>query len=1044
MVGFDSQLAAELGWSSKQPPHEPAQFVPDITRRRLIQLLMSSGAAVALGACSPEQSATTGTGPASSVTTIGAGFTDDLPFSLWEDVLAAVRTSQDHLSAIAARLVAAGNPEPIFEFVRDRILTVPPNPSGFRGSATDQRCGVRSVLRTGAGTPREKVEVLAALLGSAGFETRVLQGSPNSDLDATRAVIRTTRAEFIMDVDPARVQGWMEAIRLGSPPELGRLDPYGETATAVGDAVNTAWVPPETDGFDWTIDALPLLEVSAASGPIHANPFSPDLAWGDPGVAGNLTPALGLGTLPPVEVALMVARSSDPSKMTTLAHGSWPLDSLTGRRLMIRFVPVGEPENTLFLPAVTVPALAAVMVVDGPDLDIEVEPELAVIGDAVTVGGSILTVSDNGALKRDDLSLTVEPDAPSSVSGLVASVDASAHPLVRLEVSPLDTAGAAVEGLSGSSVAISENGRPVSFVLDANRPLPPRILVVLDTSGSIPEVFRNEGAGEFGRALVDAIGIGRPDARYQTAGIGSGSLTLSPTVVATGEEMAAAMRAITGFGSDVWSALAQARFADPTAVVLISDGRFTDAEPAVAEARNWIGSGPPVIAIAVGDAEPTALEDIADLTNGAVFSTSDVAGAVAAVTEALDEIDGRPLRLSYISTSAPGAKADIQLSVGSAIVALSYLAPTRPEALRPSGLSGIYLSIRFRGQEVVRTIAGVPFETATRLSPISQDLLDEVRAAMFGWTVLSIEGGAPTYAAWLDDALVTRRSWRPMLEAVEGGSPALAAVQSGAQGVPPELPVLHPPLPESDDAVTFETGPRMLLLSRLPRWDAVEFRRADILPFTRFYTLGPEPSQAAATTVERTSVLAAAEALLFERSTASILSKQTLRSIGPFEVPDPAHPFADVLLRYSGWTRLIPEAGSEFAFWAVDEHGTVIGVLPDGSGGGSSTSDVNEACKQVNQAAALVDLAGNGMGMPLAFGAFVALGKAIAKQALREAAIIASLGSTTPDTGGCGSPGDVPCDVAKGYVFDNVPYGKIISGADAATAAATGSDLINC
>ncbi|MDH3190831.1 MAG: hypothetical protein OEM39_09390, partial [Acidimicrobiia bacterium] len=348
------------------------------------------------------------------------------------------------------------------------------------------------------------------------------------------------------------------------------------------------------------------------------------------------------------------------------------------------------------------------------------------------------------------------------------------------------------------------------------------------------------------------------------------------------------------------------------------------------------------------------------------------------------------------------------------------------------------------GREVIRTIAGIPYETASRQSVVDQDLIDRVRAAMFGWTALSVEGGAPTYAAWLDDALVTRRSWRTMIEAGGSGSALVEAVKARLQAIPPELPILHTPLVSSTEAMTLEVGPRMVLISRTPIWEGGEIRKADILPFTSFHTVGPGAAEAARKTAERTSLLAAAEELLFDKSTVAILGSRSLRELGPFDQPDPSHPHAPLLRSYMGSTRLIPDDDGEFAFWSVDQRGTVIGVLPDGSGGGSSTTTPNQQCKAANQASAIADLYNGAMGMPWAYGAFVALGSAIAKQALREAAIIASLGGPTPDTSGCGGPTDVPCDVGKGFVFDNLPYGKALSAFDAATKAATGNDFFKC
>ena len=85
----------------------------------------------------------------------------DLPFSVWEEIRAAVRASPDHLPARAANLVAAGDPASLYEFVRDEIVTYPPRVDSLTASDTTIRWGTRATLRGGAGTPREKADLLA-------------------------------------------------------------------------------------------------------------------------------------------------------------------------------------------------------------------------------------------------------------------------------------------------------------------------------------------------------------------------------------------------------------------------------------------------------------------------------------------------------------------------------------------------------------------------------------------------------------------------------------------------------------------------------------------------------------------------------------------------------------------------------------------------------------------------------------------------------------------------------------------------------------------
>src|SRR5690349_855975 len=85
-------------------------------------------------------------------------------FEAWREAREALQASPDHLPARANALIEAGDPEAIFEFVRDHIATYPSSAGGFQNAPDAIRWGVRGTLRGGAGSPREKAELLAFML----------------------------------------------------------------------------------------------------------------------------------------------------------------------------------------------------------------------------------------------------------------------------------------------------------------------------------------------------------------------------------------------------------------------------------------------------------------------------------------------------------------------------------------------------------------------------------------------------------------------------------------------------------------------------------------------------------------------------------------------------------------------------------------------------------------------------------------------------------------------------------------------------------------
>ena len=87
-------------------------------RRRFLQLMGLLGAAVPMGACSDDQEAS------ARRVELGGDLQGE-PFAVWEELRNALRLSPDHLPARAERLVGAGDPATIFEFVRDEVAVIP-------------------------------------------------------------------------------------------------------------------------------------------------------------------------------------------------------------------------------------------------------------------------------------------------------------------------------------------------------------------------------------------------------------------------------------------------------------------------------------------------------------------------------------------------------------------------------------------------------------------------------------------------------------------------------------------------------------------------------------------------------------------------------------------------------------------------------------------------------------------------------------------------------------------------------------------------------
>ncbi len=1031
---------------------EPAaDFAQGVSRRVFLRFLGGTVAAVAAG-CVPGSTSTTVstsiTVAGTSSTTVGTALAEPSDvWGIWREALAAVRTSPDHLGARAARLVATRDPEAIFRFVRDEIVTFPPQRDGFEHAVTEMRWGVEATLRCGAGTPREQAELLAALLTQAGISTEVVQGRLDAAVDRRLLLRPNATRPFEPEIDEARLERWLRVLESDeSPPN--DIDPGGADSRPIADLL-IAELPAGTSapGFDWTVDSVPLVRAEVGGQEVLLNPLVPDAAFGEP--HADDVASSGPPSAPPnIEVELRVSTTLHPETMTTVAAGSWPVGRLVGRQLVARFVPAGEPASSFHVPAIQITTFTPALAVEGPGLSPGDVIEDAVLGDSVTVSGVIVRESQDGGVTVDDEPLGVSPDpVTTDVASLDVAVDSSAFPLIRLRVKPANAEGEPVVGLPGNAFVVEEDDVAVSFFLRQASPPPPKVLLLFDASKSVPDEFQGVGATPFGRLVAERVLAAFPDARFRVAGVTYGVATASPQWTSDPAEVETETGRVIGEGSELWSAIAGAGSFGPNVIVLISDGQATDPPETLPGFKAQVAVGPPVVVIGVGDVDAVGVADIVQTTGGAAYPVASSDAAADAVVAYLQDRNQSPSHIQYQAMEEGPSTRTVRVRSSGVETTGEYDVPDVAERVAPPGLAGIYLVVRVRGREAVHTVAGIPVDQAEVGVALAPSAASDVRSALFGVTRLSVEASAPTIAAWLDDLFTSRLSLQPLAQAPDGAEGLMEAFDHGVHRFASELPALHAPAFGDGDALTFETGPRLVVISGRPLLDGGTIRTSDVLRQTASVTAADDPVEAMRATVRNSVRLAVAEAALFDDSTIARLDGRELAVI-PAGIPAPRDgPFAayaKLLDRWSSHHRLMPADDGPFAFWAIDTAGSVVGVLPDGSGGGI-TSDPNAACKTINQGAAWWDLFGAAAGFPFAYGAFFSLQRAIMKQTLREAAIIASIGGPEPDTSECGNgPSDVLCDWGKDALTEMFKPLTPLSLLDKFAEAGTGGGVFNC
>ena len=407
-----------------------------LSRRFFVGLTISAAGAVVLGCSSSSDAVAPPAGAGGAAGGGGAGgapaMADDVPFGVWEKLRVAVRASPDHLAAEADRLVAAKDAKSLFELVRDRIATYPP--SGIDGAVTEMRWGARGTLRGGAGTPREKAELLAELYSRAGFSASIVVGSATVDpkeSTASRAYLHAKAPVFAPNVDDATLAVWTkEMAQTGTPAPPLRIDPDDmerKALVAALSAVLPASAQAALGAYDATLSTVsigdvPLVAVVVGGKTTYACPMFADATFGASMTDGTPVPAKPASPPSTVVVELAIATTANPMKRVSIVKGTYAADALAGRQILVQLAPATDLDTLARLRFVDVHAFKPVLSVRGADVDPDADPSFVTIGTAVTTRGEIIETAADGTVSINGKPLFSPSDVDPSAAKKVASV----------------------------------------------------------------------------------------------------------------------------------------------------------------------------------------------------------------------------------------------------------------------------------------------------------------------------------------------------------------------------------------------------------------------------------------------------------------------------------------------------------------------------------------------------------------------------------------------------------------------------------------------
>ena len=385
-----------------------------------------------------------------------------------------------------------------------------------------------------------------------------------------------------------------------------------------------------------------------------------------------------------------------------------------------------------------------------------------------------------------------------------------------MEVWPIDQEGKFVEGLMASDFSFYENSKPISPLMEANE-LAPKVLILYDTSLSMPLEYRKEGMKAFLESLENGI----------RKSFSKASITSWET------------------DSSLYKWLRKASQTSFDLILFATDGDNKD--ELKEDDLEVFSAGPPVIVLDVYNSTRArsreVFEHLSVSSGGIIINSTDQEKAQIEIIRQVAALELPPYVFTFYG-SLSADQNELKVSVDSERIGetetYSFKFREKTESIGPK-IIGLYLTITIGNQTINRVLAGWN-PAIEKEDSIGKSHADEVRNLIFGSIILGIEGQGPTYALALDELLDFRLQNQAWLEAVEAEKVDLAIEETEKVPFAYEPMMIHllAPIPDqvTSDSLTFASGTRMVIVKRTVGINQ-EFSEdsVDFLPTADFVTI---------------------------------------------------------------------------------------------------------------------------------------------------------------------------------------------------------------
>ena len=852
-----------------------------------------------------------------------------MPFGVWKEMIAALEQSPDHLLGRKKALVAAKDPKAMVEFVRDSLQMIPEIGQFLHQANRMSMYGTEVALRCGLATPREKAEILKDMLTEAGFEARVvLEATEITEEDVKNIVFRTNRAEFAPPISKKQLKKWKKLLGAnngsGSAHEISELD---EKCTSLADNLisqltdkNVSSIKPNS--FRFHKNEVPSVVYVQGGVEHYAHVFDPEVAVGQLHPSNKdkkfkNAPKLSEVREEDIKISLTYRTAIDFWEEKELLSGTWKLSDLMGSTMQILFMKNMDFTQQATKSISDISTFTPCFAYQKFDKDLSFMEERSLVGKPITLEGK--EILKNVVVKEESGKL----GDVSQVETFEVKATAMAFPKVKLELYPKDRSGTIVEGLSAANFKITDNGKAVTGWLEQNV-FSPKIMLLYDTSLSMPSEYRGEGAKEFAASLEAMVKEMYPHA-----------MVISKATT-----------------SNIYTSLLKAKQSSSDLILYATDGHNDDQFQA--EYKDVYETGPPAILLNVFNVD-TFYKHLRENFDFNEIPADDQEKTKEKIRNIIGDMTFPPYVLTYHSfEEATEHRINVSIKEKELSDKATLKFPEQNDLYLGERIIGLYVEMSWRSTKIKRTLAGWDnYLDVNRFTP-SRKYIDDVHEMMLGGGLLAFEREAPTLSVRLTEylkSMISNEDWF-MAQQQNDTKKAVEALEKGSLGYPPMLLTMMQPLSNhaTEQSVTYPTQFRSCLLRMKPGYYEDKTKILfDYLPTAKYASVTRKGTKRENLyeTIKKTAQFAFLEEAVFDESAVKQLQGHDLVCLHNVRNNPEYHyhilkqkdkVFQHRIFRENQLSFFDKEMNVS-SYYEIDRNtGELRGILPDGSGGGSSST----------------------------------------------------------------------------------------------------------